>query len=57
MAALLLIQEPPLVASDRLLLEPAHTFVFPVIGATVIGGLITNIIEATARHPLLLVTV
>jgi len=49
---------PPVVASDNVTLDPAHTDVVPVIAATVGKAFtVTTVAALVALHPLLLVTV
>ena len=52
------VQVPPEVADCNCVVIPAHTFVAPVILATIGSGLAVTVVDAdTAEHPEELVTV
>ena len=52
------LQVPPVVMLDKVVLEPTHTEVVPVIAATVGNAFtVTTVAADVAEHPLLFVTV
>jgi hypothetical protein len=49
------VQTPPAVTSDKVVVEPAHTEVVPVIAATVGNALIVTVVVTELTHPFALV--
>ena len=57
-AELDVVQVPPVVADANCVVKPEHTFVAPVIAATVGNGFtVTTVAEEVDEHPLAFVTV
>ena len=49
------VQTPPAVTSDKVVVEPSHTEVVPVIAATVGNALIVTVVVTELTHPFALV--